>query len=198
MTLTVDAMDLTARQAELADAALRIVAREGLAAVTFRSIAAESGWSLGAVQKAFATKDAILTAMFARLRASAGRLPASEPGRPTLRAWLVELLLGLAPLDAERRTAALHGAAFGDLAAYDAVVGRAIAASDAEIRGLLAQLIRRARAEGELDAAVDPDAVAWGFLALAQGVTTQLLYDPADEASVRARVNVVIGQLLRG
>lgn len=95
-------MDLTARQAELADAALRIVAREGLAAVTFRSIAAESGWSLGAVQKAFATKDAILTAMFARLRASAGRLPASEPGRPTLRAWLVSQQPSWLPLDAER------------------------------------------------------------------------------------------------
>jgi len=45
---------LSARQGELADAALRILGRDGIAAVSFRAVAAESGWSLGAVQKAFA------------------------------------------------------------------------------------------------------------------------------------------------
>ena len=50
-------MELTARQSELADVALGVLAKEGIAAVTFRSVAAASGWSLGAVQKAFATKD---------------------------------------------------------------------------------------------------------------------------------------------
>lgn len=61
-------MSLTVRQSELADVALAIVAREGMAAVTFRAVAAESGWSLGAVQKAFRAKDELVRAMFIRLR----------------------------------------------------------------------------------------------------------------------------------
>ena len=61
-------MDLSPRQAEFADAALRLVARDGLSAVTFRSLAAEAGMSLGAVQKAFPSKEQLLRAMFGRLR----------------------------------------------------------------------------------------------------------------------------------
>ena len=96
---TVDDVSLTPRQIELADAALRIVARQGMRAVTFRSVAAESGWSLGAVQKAFATKVDLHTAMFARLRGSVGPAPTHEPGRPTLHAWLVALVASVLPLD---------------------------------------------------------------------------------------------------
>mgnify|MGYP000915320223 CR=1 FL=1 len=38
-------MELTDRQRELAEVALGIVAADGMAAVTFRSVAAASGWS---------------------------------------------------------------------------------------------------------------------------------------------------------
>lgn len=62
-------MSLTPRQAELADAVLGLIAREGIAGVSYRAVAAESGWSLGAVQKAFPSKGEMLSAAFARLRA---------------------------------------------------------------------------------------------------------------------------------
>ncbi|MBP6994896.1 MAG: TetR family transcriptional regulator C-terminal domain-containing protein [Phycicoccus sp.] len=189
-------MDLTPRQSELADAGLRIVAREGMSAVTFRSVAAESGWSLGAVQKAYPTKDALVHAMFARLRAGAAAGPAVEPGRPTLRAWLVELLLATLPIDEARRATQLHGAAFAERAAYDSVIGEAIALSDSGIRVLLTALVSRAVAEGEVAAGVDAELVAWAFLALAQGIATQLLYDPMDEARVRERAAWAIERLL--
>lgn len=191
-------MDLTVRQAELADAGLRLVAREGMGSVTFRAIAAESGWSLGAVQKAFSSKGQILRAMFARLRQTSVVLPPDEPGRPTLHGWLVELLLCLLPLDEPRRTALLHGAAFAERAAYDPEIGAAIAASDTELRGLLAALVRRAQGEGEVAAGADPDVVARAFLALATGLATQCLYDPLgpDEAR-RFAVEAVAGLLGR-
>lgn len=54
------------RIAEFAEAALRIVARDGLAAVSFRAVATESGWSLGAVQRAFASNHDLLAATLAR------------------------------------------------------------------------------------------------------------------------------------
>ena len=190
------AMELTTRQAELADVALGIVGHDGMAAVTFRSVALASGWSLGAVQKAFSSKEELLRAMFARLREASGAVPPGEPGRPTLAGWLTDLMLGMLPLDDRRRTLTLQGSAFSERAAFDAATGEAIRASDDEIRGLLAQLVRRAKVEGEVAGEVEADQVAWAYLALAQGFAAQLLYDPRPENEVCERVALVVAGLL--
>ena len=189
-------MELTARQTELADAALRIIARDGMAGLSFRAVAAEAGWSLGAVQKAFSSKDRMLAAAFARLRENAAPLPPGEPGRPTLRQWLVALLLGILPLDPQRSAAQLQGDAFAQRALIDPPIGRAIAESDTELRRLLASLVARARSEGEVPRHVDPETTAWAVLALAQGLAAQLLYQPEREDSVSERLNLTIGALL--
>ena len=107
--------------------------------------------------------------MFARLREGGGPPTTSEPGRPTLAAWLLELWLGILPLDRRRRDLTLQGAAFAEQSAYDPAVGSVIAASDSELRGLLAALVRRAQSEGEVAEEVDADVVGYAFLAMAQG-----------------------------
>ncbi|GAB3565147.1 TetR/AcrR family transcriptional regulator [Spelaeicoccus albus] len=190
-------VNLTTRQQQIVDAALRIVARDGLPAASFRVLAAEVGCSLGAVQKAFPSRDALLAASFARLRERAVPLPAGEPGRPTLHAWLVELLLRLLPLDEERRAAQRQGDAFAQWALAQPSVAAAIAESDQHIRALLASLVRRARAEKEIPAHVDAASTAWALLALAQGSASQLLYSPEPEDEVRRRLNAAIGAMLR-
>jgi len=189
-------VDLTARQRELADAALRIIGREGLQAASFRAVATEAGWSLGAVQKAFPSKDRMLAAAFARLRESEAPLPPGEPGRPTLREWLVALLIGILPLDEARIASQRRGDAFGQHALTNAAVAAAIAESDDQVRGLLASLVARARAEGEVPEHVDPTTTAWAVLALAQGVAAQLLYRPEPETSVRERLDRAVAALL--
>ena len=189
-------MQLTPRQTEFADAALRLLARDGMAAVSFRTVAAEAGMSVGAVQKAFPTKDEMLRAMFARLRATASAPVLSEPGRPTLSGWLVDLMVAVLPLDAPRRAAELQGAAFAERAAFDPVIADAVASSDRELRAAIAGLVNRARAEGEVPATVDADAVAWGVLAFMQGMASQLLYDPAPEDAVRRQCEWVVDGLL--
>lgn len=188
-------MALTRRQAEFADAALGLLARVGMSAVTFRAVAAESGCSVGAVQKAYRSKEELLGAMFARLRDRAGPAPASEPGRPTLHAWLLELFVQIQPLDAHRRDLTLQGAAFSERAVHDESVAAAIVESDREVRVLLASLVQRARAQGEVGD-VDPEHVAWAFLALAQGAATQLLYEPQESDVVRAHASAAITALL--
>ena len=195
--LRLGGVDLTPRQTELADAALRLLAREGMPAVTFRAVAAESGWSLGAVQKAYASKSALLAAMFARLREAAQPRVTTEPGRPTLHEWLVGLFLSIMPLDERRRDLQLQGSAFTQRAAYDPAVAAAMSLSDNEIRGLLGGLVRRAQGEGEVSRELDPDDVAWQFLALAEGVSAQLIYEPQPTAVVRARVATAVDRLLR-
>jgi hypothetical protein len=42
-------------------------------------------------------------------------------------------------------------------------------------------------------AALNPDHVAWAFLALATGAANRLLSDPVEEPVVRARVDSAIG-----
>lgn len=189
-------MELTDRQRELADAALRIVAEEGMVAVTFRSVAAASGWSLGAVQKAFASKDEMYAAMFATLRTADGIGPINAPGLPTVRHWIADLVMSILPLDARRRDLTLQGQAFADKAAYDSTIGDVIARSDGELRALLAQLIRKGQADGEIAGDVDAPTAAWAVLALAQGVAAQLLYDPLSSRTMTARVRSTIGSLL--
>lgn len=188
--------ELSARQTQFADVVLRIVARDGLSAVSFRVVAAEAGCSLGAVQKAFPTKDALLSAAFARLRERTAPLPAGEPGRPTLRGWLVDLLLAILPLDEERRAAQQQGDAFAQWSLTTPEAAAAIAASDDHLRALLASLVARARAEEEIRAHVDPDVTAWTILALAQGLASQLLYAPEPEDTIRGRLDAAIGALL--
>lgn len=189
-------MELTRRQAELADAALAIIAADGLSALSFRAVAAEAGCSVGSVQKAFPSKELMLAATFSRLRDGAVPLPPGEPGRPTLRGWLVDLLIRILPLDDDRRAAQRQGDAFAQHALTDPTVASAIAASDAQVRTLLASLIGRARAEGEISPELDPEIVAWAVIALAQGLAAQLLYDPEPEQEVRARLDSTLRALL--
>lgn len=72
------------RQVELTDAALRLVASKGIAALTTRSLAAEVGLSTGAIFRHFASLDALLDAVVARVEAvlestyPPGDLPAVE------------------------------------------------------------------------------------------------------------------------
>ena len=189
-------MELTDRQRELAEVALGIVAAEGMAAVTFRSVAAASGWSLGAVQKAFAAKDEMYAAMFATLRATEGVGPRNPPGQPTVQAWLTELVLTILPRDDRTRALTSQGAAFAERAAQDPAVGAAIATSDHELRGLLAALIAKGQADGEIPDSVNPATAAWGLLALAQGAASQLLYDRVDEQALTALVRASVAALL--
>lgn len=93
---------------------MRLLAREGMTAVSFRTVSAGPDMSPGAVQKAYPSKDVMLRVMFARLRETASRQSLVEPGRPTLRGWLVDLMVSVLPLDGPRRAAELQGAAFAE------------------------------------------------------------------------------------
>ena len=189
-------MELTPRQAEFADAALRLLAREGMGSVTFRTVAAEARMSVGAVQKAFPTKDVMLRVMFARLRETSVGPAQTKLGGPTVGSWLVERMMSLLPLDEQRRAAELQRVSFAEHAAFDPEIATAVSASDHELRSALADMMRQAQATGQLPASVDPDAAAWAARAFIQGMASQLLYDPAPEEAVRRQCTWVVETLL--
>src|SRR5690625_7739487 len=57
-----------AQVADLADAAVRVVERDGLPGLTFRMVDAEAGVSPGRVQHYFHTRKALISATFRRVR----------------------------------------------------------------------------------------------------------------------------------
>ncbi|MFT2816701.1 TetR/AcrR family transcriptional regulator [Leifsonia sp. A12D58] len=189
-------MNSSARQPEFADAALRIVARDGLAALSFRAVASESGWSLGAVQKAFTSKEALLLATLERAQSQVIAGSSAEPAQPTLEIWLVGLVMATLPLDDDRRAAVVVGTAFADRAPFDPAIATRLSASDAAIRALLVRLFSWRRAEGELTAQLDDDALARAVLAFAGGLAAQLLYDAQPASAVEALVDGTIASLL--
>lgn len=95
-------VDHQARREELLEAVWRVVAREGLDAVTIRGIAVETGWSVGALAHYFEDKDDILgsalSLAYARARMRWERRLQGLTGLAALHALVLENL----PLDDER------------------------------------------------------------------------------------------------
>ncbi|SMH43185.1 transcriptional regulator, TetR family [Rathayibacter oskolensis] len=54
---------VTQRRAELVDAAVRVIARDGLAAATTRAVVTEAGMPLGAFHYSFASRDELVSAV---------------------------------------------------------------------------------------------------------------------------------------
>lgn len=96
-------VDHEARRAEIAQAMWRVIAREGVAGASARSIAAEAGWSLGAVRHYFSTQaglyrfaaEQMMVTTTARIVETLGRKP---PGVARCQAVLEQLL----PFDEQR------------------------------------------------------------------------------------------------
>lgn len=191
-------VELTVRQRQFADVALALLADDGMGAVTFRAVAQTAGMSLGAVQKAFASKGDMLQAMLARLREDTAEEVVGEPGRPTLLAWLTELTVAILPLDAERRGRQLQANAFADRAVHDPELAAAITADDRHLLGRIASLVRRAQGEGEVAGEIDAARVARLWLGQVTGLVQALLLEPRDEADVRDDVEFFLARLLAG
>src|SRR5260370_34891600 len=77
-------VDHPGRRRELADAACRVIARNGLAGTTLADVAEESGWSIGSIRYYFPTKDELVASALWR-RGERGACPRPPPthGRGT-------------------------------------------------------------------------------------------------------------------
>ena len=99
-------VDHEQRRRELAGAVWRVIARDGVAEVSIRTVAAEAGWSSGALRHYFATRAELLA--FACEQVIAQVTERLMAGRPTgdLLADVRDALLETMPVDDRRRTKA--------------------------------------------------------------------------------------------
>jgi AcrR family transcriptional regulator len=116
-------VDHEQRRRELAEALWRVIAESGPAAVSIRSVAAEAGWSPGALRHYFQTREDLL--VFAmnlseeRVTARVTALNGTQDPNTPLLDRMAEYAEQLLPLDATRRAEYRAWEAAGLLGEYD-------------------------------------------------------------------------------
>jgi AcrR family transcriptional regulator len=171
-------VDHPARRQELADAACRVIARNGLAGTTLADVAEESGWSIGSIRHYFPNKDELIASALWRVGERVDeRIRRHTDGGMTLndlRIAASELL----PLDAERREDALVQLAFLAQAAVVPALADAAEGATQRLQEPLAARISHAMQTGELRDDLDADDEAARLRLLLDGLRIQLVTTP--------------------
>jgi AcrR family transcriptional regulator len=184
-------VDIEQRRLQLAEAAAQLIARAGVGAATLRDVAAEAGWTTGALTHYFADKRELL--LFTFKSSLAGRHAARDSRAERLPGQsLVESLEGALPLDEERRRHWMVTIAFCAQAAGDDELSAAQRDAYREFRGQIAELA------ADCGAGDDAGALAERLIAVADGIALQAIFDPAAWSAPRqvARLHETIGPLL--
>ena len=184
-------VDYAERRERVVDAVHRLADRHGLEGVTLRDVAREAGLSMGAVQRGFRDKDEMLALALARVSerfADRVRAAAAEPSPAALRRTLTDLAL----LGEGQRPEAQVWLAFVARAVVTPDLARTLRATHPEVRTLLTRLVAGVAADRGV--ALDAAAEARTLLALADGLTVQLLLGQLDREEAR---RVLDGQLRR-
>jgi AcrR family transcriptional regulator len=176
-------VDHPARRRELADAACRVIARNGLAGTTLAHVAGESGWSIGSMRHYFPNKDELVASALWRVGERADeRIRHRTAGGMTmaeLRTAAVELL----PLDAERREEALVHLAFMAHAAVVPALADAAEEAARQLQAPLAARIAHAIEAGELPAHRDAGHEAALLRVLLDGLAVELVTSPRQTSA---------------
>lgn len=171
-------VDHPARRRELADAACRVIARNGLAGTTLAHVAEESGWSIGSIRHYFPNKDELVASALwrvgehvdERIRQRAG----SGMTMSDLRIAATELL----PLDADRREWSLVHLAFIAQAAVVPALADASEGAAQRLQEPLAERIASLIHQGELPEHLDAEHEAARLRLLLDGLRLQLITTP--------------------
>lgn len=173
-------VDHAQRRAHIADGLVRLAGREGLHAVTMRSVAAESGVSLRLVQYYFQSKAQLMQAALERLERQsherwAARL-AQQPDPPSARAVLEAFLAEALPADEQSRTFQLVWTSYAVLAMTDPeLAAQPFVAGPNRLERQLTDMLAQAQADGELAAETDPANEAARLLSINHGLGTSVL-----------------------
>jgi AcrR family transcriptional regulator len=162
------------RRRQIAEAVWRIASTRGLEDVSLRKVAAGAGVSLRLVQYYFGTRDDLLLGALEILNADtrAGTGPAADAGpREVLRA----LLVGMLPVDEDRRTRYLVHLAYFVRSLTDPGIAAAFGAAPAELGRVTADLLGRGRERGEVPADLDVGTEAELLLSSVDGLRTSIV-----------------------
>lgn len=192
---------LTARRAEIAEAVLRIVARDGLDAVSMRTVATEARRSLGWVQREFASKDLLLQQtlihaidlMGRRIADRAERQGNHASIRDALGAMTEEVLPGRAETVAEERV----WLAFMARAALEPDLAEPLRAHYRRSHEAIAEAITIAQSLGQAAPELDIARESHALVALTDGLTAHVLVGILPIEHAIAILDAHLDRLLR-
>ncbi|MCS0638378.1 TetR family transcriptional regulator C-terminal domain-containing protein [Streptomyces sp. LP05-1] len=172
-------VDQEERRRTIAEAVCRLADELGLEGVTLRDVADRAGLSMGAVQRCFRTKDEMLVFALRYVGARvADRVRAQIAASPaqSARSRLGHVVTEVALLGAERRAEARVWLAFVAQAAVAPALAEVLRADYAALHRVLTALVAEATGAGDgADGAPGPEREARALLALADGLTAQVL-----------------------
>jgi AcrR family transcriptional regulator len=184
-------------RAQLLDAAERVFARHGYQGATIDAIAAEAGYSHGAIYSNFNGKeDLFLVLVEERVDARLARVYEAADA---------ELSRGATPLEAARRFVAmlqqeqhtyLLMVDFWNQAVREPKAAARFAERHARLRALIGRIVEGIARDTGAELAVQRDQAATALIALVNGLTIERLADPAaapDELFAHAIAAVVRG-----
>jgi len=168
-------VDHELRRRELAQAAVRVIARNGLEGATTRAVATESGWTTGVLKHYFVDKDDILRHALRELEVvNVERFRAVE-AEPTGYAALRAAVASTVEDDFDHAAVWI---AFISRAATHPVVGEAMRRGSATWQRRWARLVRRGQQDGSIRPDIDADQVAIELWALVSGLRIAVLFNP--------------------
>jgi AcrR family transcriptional regulator len=177
-------VDSAERRTELAAAAAHLIARAGVGAATLRDVAAEAGWTTGALTHYFADKRELLLFTFrSSLAQRHAAREARDPARP--KEALLHSLEGALPLDEDGRRHWMVTVAFCAQAAGDAELSRAQRDAYRDFRDRLADLLQQPCDGGTEAGRAAYVARAEQLIAVADGIAIQALFDPESWPAAR-------------
>ena len=172
-------VDHQERRELIAAALMRVVADQGLEAVSLRQVAAEAGVTGGMVQHYFPNKDTMMD--FAMKAASSGyeqRIEAAmaELGEAPSPVQSAETILGcLLPATEQERRDARVALAFMSYSAARTTASESLAADNTGMQGVIADLLRSAQAAGTAPEDRNPDAVGIALMAMTDGLGIHII-----------------------
>jgi AcrR family transcriptional regulator len=159
------------RREEIAEAAWRVIEREGLAGADLREIAREAGYTTGVITHYFRDKGELMTFAFGLLvDRSTARM-----ARASTEAGLMEALAQVLPLDEERRREATVWLALMSASLTAPQLAEGLRLRYRQAREAMLPVFRTALGEmrGE-----DPEDIGDELLAVVDGITVDALSDP--------------------
>ena len=173
-----------------------MILRDGVEGVSVRNVAAEAGWSTGALRHYFETKEGLLASAAQLLeervrRRLEGKSYGGTP-REAVRAVLCEVL----PLDEERRTEVALWFAFAARSLVDPRIAEEHALVFDGMRELCRRVIQQMAGGGWLVRGLDPEMEAARLHALIDGFTVHMLMGRLDGDEVLRRLDSHLDQII--
>jgi TetR/AcrR family transcriptional repressor of bet genes len=171
-------VDREGQREHVTSLAARLVAREGVAALTFRRVAEAAGSSTAIVSTYFTDKRDLLLSTF---RAAASRTTVRFEAAINAGGSLQDCLEAWLPLDEDRLTDWRVILGFWGVAVTDPELA---AVQDGHVSRARARVEKLLRAGRGPDPTPEPERLAQQILALTLGIALQAVFEPAASASL--------------